>query len=85
METLKQMLSPLPLSPAEKHRRAQHYARLTYLGIILIFLTICTVAVLTTMSNEEHKTSFRAIHVHKPISFFDYSYVDHPTSSPNHS
>ena len=65
-----------PLSPAEKHRRAQHYARLTYAGIILTFVTVCAVAVLATMNSEANKETFQAIHVAKPISFFDSTYVD---------
>jgi len=64
------------LSPAEKHRRAQLYARLTYAAVIVTFLSVCTVAVVTTMNNERNKEGFKAIHVTKPISFIDYTYVD---------
>lgn len=64
------------LSPAEKHRRAQLYARLTYAAVIVTFLTVCSVAVVTTMNNERNKEGFKAIHVSKPISFVDYTYVD---------
>ncbi len=64
------------LSPAEKHRRSQHYARLTYAAIMLTFVAVCAVAVITTMSNERNKTGFKAIRLSKPISFFDYTYVD---------
>lgn len=64
------------LSPAEKHRRAQLYARFTYAGIIIIFVSVCAIAVLTTMNNERNKEGFQAIHLSKPISFFDYTYVD---------
>lgn len=73
------MSSAEPLSPAEKHRKAQLYARLTYGAIIVTFVTICAVAVLTTMNTEQNKEGFQAIHLEKPISFFDYTYVDkHP-------
>lgn len=64
------------LSPAEKNRRAQLYARLTYVAIIVIFLSVCAVAVGSTMYTESHKETFKAIHLSKPISFIDYTYVD---------
>ncbi len=66
------------LSPLEKHRRSQLYARLTYVMIMGIFLTICTVAVTTMMAMERDKQGFRAIELSKPISFFDYTYVKKP-------
>lgn len=69
------MSSP-ELSPAEKHRRAKLYARLTYLMIVVAFVSVCAVAVIVTMNTEREKESFRAIHLSKPISFFDYTYVD---------
>jgi hypothetical protein len=70
------MSSTEQLSPAEKHRRSQLYARFTYFGIIVTFVTVCAIAVVTTMNNERNKEGFRAIHLSKPISFFDYTYVD---------
>ncbi|HEY9745360.1 MAG TPA: hypothetical protein V6C99_03995 [Oculatellaceae cyanobacterium] len=63
------------LSDREKHRRSQLYARLTYVAIILIFVTVCGTAVFFTMQMERQKEGFRAIEVSKPISFFDYTYV----------
>lgn len=69
------------LSPAEKHRRAQLYARFTYAGVIVVFLSVCTIAVVCTMKNEQEKEGFKAIHVEKPISFFDYTYVDQKNKS----
>ncbi|WP_303672787.1 hypothetical protein [Vampirovibrio chlorellavorus] len=69
------MTSQKSLSDIEKHRRSQLYARLTYVGIILVFVSLCAVAVLVTMSNEAKREGFRPIEVSKPISFFDYSYV----------
>lgn len=66
------------LSPLEKHRRSQLYARLTYVMIMGIFLTICAVAVTTMMAMEREKEGFRAIELSKPISFFDYTYVKKP-------
>lgn len=64
-----------PISDAEKHRRATLYARLTYGAIILLFLGVCTVAVVATMVREKQKDGFQAIQLSKPISFFDYTYV----------
>jgi hypothetical protein len=68
------------LTSAEKHRRAQLYARFTYAGIIVIFLSVCAIAVLSTMQSEANKETFKAIHVSKPISFIDYTYVDKKAS-----
>lgn len=65
------MTSQKPLSDIEKHRRSQLYARLTYVGIILVFVSLCTVAVLVTMSNESKRDGFQPIEDSKPISFFN--------------
>jgi hypothetical protein len=70
------------ISPAEKNRRAQLYARLTYVAIVVVFLSVCAVAVGSTMYTESHKETFKAIHVSKPISFFDNTYVDKKPSEP---
>ena len=70
------MVSTQTLTSAEKNRRAQLYARLTYVAIIVIFLSVCGIAVGTTMYTESHKETFHAIHLSKPISFIDYTYVD---------
>jgi hypothetical protein len=70
------MSSTETLTPAEKHRRAQLYARLTYFGVIVVFVSVCAIAVTATMRSESTKETFRAIHVKKPISFVDYTYVD---------
>lgn len=69
------MASTRPITDAEKHRRAKLYARLTYAAIIIVFLSVCTVAVLTTMNIESQREGYRPIEVSKPISFFDYTYV----------
>ena len=66
---------PSSLSPAEKHRRAQWAARVAYLAVMLIFVSICAIAVTSTMQHEREKEGFHAIRVKKPISFFDYTYV----------
>lgn len=69
------MSSVKSISAAEKHRRAQLYARLTYGGIIVIFVSVCAIAVITTMNIEANREGYRPIEVSKPISFFDYTYV----------
>jgi hypothetical protein len=69
------MSSAKSISALEKHRRAQLYARLTYGGIIVIFVSVCAIAVLTTMNIEANREGYRPIEVSKPISFFDYTYV----------
>jgi|GEM_PF-1962581 len=69
------------LSNPEQHRRSQLYARFTYAAIILSFMGVCATAVVLTMQAESHKTGFRAIHVKKPISFIDYTYVDKKNAS----
>ena len=66
------------LSPIERQRRSQFYARMTYVTIIGIFFSICAVAVLTMMSMERNKQGFQAIELSKPIAFFDYTYVKKP-------
>jgi hypothetical protein len=68
--------TPDSLSPAEKHRRAQWAARFAYVAVMFIFLSICAIAVTSTMQHEREKDGFHAIRVKKPISFFDYTYVD---------
>jgi hypothetical protein len=70
------MSSKSTLTAQEKHRQSQRIARFTYAGIILTFLSVCGVAVFFTMQMEQNKSGFKAIHVQKPISFFDYTYVD---------
>ena len=70
--------APSTLSPAEKHRRAQWSARLAYLLVMLVFVSICAIAVTSTMQHEREKEGFHAIRVKKPISFFDYTYVEKP-------
>jgi hypothetical protein len=70
------MASTQTLTPAEKHRRAQLYARLTYGAIIVTFVGVCAIAVIATMNMEANKETFRAIHVTKPISGFDTTYLD---------
>ena len=63
----------------EQHKRSQWAARSIYFLIMGLFLTICAVAVTTTMKWEREKTGFRAIHVRQPISFIDTTYLDkHP-------
>ena len=37
----------------EDHKRAQVFARLTYAGVMLMFLTLCAVAVFVTMQQEK--------------------------------
>lgn len=77
------MSSTETLTPAEKHRRAQLYARLTYFAVIVVFVSVCAIAVTATMHTESTKEGFRAIHVTKPISFVDYTYVD-KNNTPQH-
>jgi hypothetical protein len=64
------------LDAKERHKRAVRNARFVYLAIALSFLSICTVAVTSMMAMEKNKTTFKAIKVAKPISFFDHTYMD---------
>lgn len=59
----------------EDHKKAQIFARLTYAGIMLMFLSLCAVAVFVTMQQEKNKDGFRAIEVSQPISFIDKTYL----------
>lgn len=63
------------LSP-EQHKRSRRFAIITYSMVIVTFVSICTIAVVTTMQMEKNKQGFKAIKVTKPISFIDYTYVD---------
>ncbi len=74
----------IEMTSKEKHRRSQWYARLTYVAIIVAFMSVCAIAVLSTMKTESERQGFRPIHVAKPISFVDYTYVDkHPPQNAN--
>jgi len=70
------MASTEILTPAEKHRRAQLYALLTYGTIIVTFVGVCAIAVIAMMNMEAHKETFHAITVTKPISGFDTTYMN---------
>lgn len=67
----------------DDHRRAQIFARLTYVGVMLTFLTLCTVAVIVTMKQEKEKEGFKAIKVSQPISFFDKTYLKDEAQTPD--
>lgn len=74
--------APTELSAAEKHRRAQLYARMTYGAIIITFVSVCAIAVVSTMNAERNREGYRPIEVSKPISFFDYTYVKKDKPQP---
>jgi hypothetical protein len=82
--TTSQPVSTEQISAAEKYRRSKLYARLTYGAIILTFLSVCAIAVVTTMMNERNKEGFKAIRLSKPISYFDYTYVDQGKQPQKH-
>jgi len=50
-------------------------ARNVYLTIIIMFLSICTVAVVVTTHMEAAKTGFRPIITKTPMSFIDRTYM----------
>ena len=54
----------------EERRRAQVFARFTYAGVMIAFLTICAVAVITTMNAEKNKKGFQGIRVSQPARRF---------------
>lgn len=60
----------------EEHRKSAWFARLTYAGVILTFVTLCTIAVVASMYQEKHKQGFKAITVTQPISFIDRTYMN---------
>lgn len=66
----------------EEHQRAVKYARMTYAIIIFSFLSVVTIAVVTTMAMEKSNTGFHAITVKKPISFFDKTYLKQESPAP---
>ena len=69
------------LSPSQ-HKRSTWVAQSMYLLIMGLFLTICVVAVTTTMAWERENTNFRPITVKKPISFLDTTYMPKPAKTP---
>jgi hypothetical protein len=74
------MTQPRAMTPAE-HKRSAMVARFIYAAIILSFVSVCTVAVLTTSQMERTKPGFKAITVTKPISIFDTTYLK-PSEKP---
>jgi hypothetical protein len=62
------------LSP-EEHRRAVFYARMVYVVIFASFISVCAIAVTTTMAMEKNNHGFRPITVKQPISFIDKTYL----------
>ena len=60
----------------QKHKKSVWIARATYAAIMLSFLTVVVVAVSMVMEMEKSKTTFKAIKVTQPISYFDKTYVD---------
>ena len=60
----------------EQHKRSQRFAIFTYSAVIITFVSICAIAVISTMNAEKNKQGFRAIKVTQPISFIDTTYLD---------
>jgi hypothetical protein len=60
----------------QKHKKSVWIDRATYAAIMLSFLTVVVVAVSMVMEMEKSKTTFKAIKVTQPISYFDKTYVD---------
>ncbi len=65
---------------AEDHKKSKNFAIIAYVGVMMVFMTIIAVAVTVTMQQEASKTSFKAIKVSKPISFFDKTYMNDEAS-----
>lgn len=74
---------------AEEARRSTFVARLIYAFVFTMFVSLCVLAVTTTMAMEktrqqQNRTGFRAITVKRPVSFFDKTYLnDEPAQTPN--
>ena len=53
--------------------------------VLLTFASIATIAVQTMIAKESSKpkTSFQAIEVEKPISYFDRSYIKEQDTEPS--
>ncbi|MGE0199814.1 MAG: hypothetical protein AB7P76_02460 [Candidatus Melainabacteria bacterium] len=64
----------------EDHQKSTWTARIIYGLIMLTFLSVCSIAVISVMQAERHKTTFKAITVKKPISFVDSTYLPEKTA-----
>lgn len=69
---------------AQKHDRSEYWAAYgIYVFIFLAFLTVCTVAIISTSQEEANKTGFKAITTKTPTAFFDKTYM-HKAPSGKH-
>lgn len=59
-----------------EHKRSTWVARIMYALVMLTFISVCTIAVVTTMKAESERTGFRPITVKQPISFIDTTYLN---------
>jgi thiol:disulfide interchange protein len=57
-------------------------ARLVYVSVIIVFIGLCSVAVVTTMEMEKAKQGFKPITVKQPISFIDRTYLKSEETTP---
>ena len=59
----------------EDHKKSKLVARLMYAMVMLVFVSVCTIAVIACMKMESEKEGFRPITVKQPISFIDKTYL----------
>lgn len=77
------MTTSSPQKPLKMPKDAEFIAaRNTYILIFVSFLTVITVAVTITISQESHKTGFQAIETTQPMSFFDRTYMSKDENAP---
>jgi thiol:disulfide interchange protein len=66
--------TPLPTTPPVD-KKTHITARLVYASVIIVFVSLCTVAALTTAGIDKAKKGFKPITVKQPISFIDQTYL----------
>ena len=56
-----------------------------YVLIFVAFISVCTIAIITTSAQEANKTGFRAITTKTPTSFIDRTYMAPEKKTPEAS
>ncbi|MBY0450646.1 MAG: hypothetical protein K2X01_08495 [Cyanobacteria bacterium] len=84
--TTQAFTSPRPQKSLEERQALAKKQALLAWGlavfVFLTFMSVCAVAVVTTMNIEANKPGFKAIEVSQPISFLDNTYLKKAPAKP---